>query len=83
MSTRIGPGGGGGDQAHVAEIWSRSGRDITAAYPELGVLSGRRGPLVLDGEIVVLSGARPDFAALQRRMTAGRGPGCSPRHRSR
>jgi bifunctional non-homologous end joining protein LigD len=54
--------------------WSRSGRDVTAAYPELGTLAavaGRR-TLVLDGEIVALSGPRPDFTALQRRMTAGR-----------
>jgi len=54
--------------------WSRSGRDITAAYPELGVLAaaaGRR-TLVLDGEIVALSGPWPDFTALQRRMTASR-----------
>src|SRR5579859_446713 len=54
--------------------WSRSGRDVTAAYPELGVLgaaAGRR-TLVLDGEIVALSGPRPDFTALQRRMTARR-----------
>lgn len=54
--------------------WSRTGRDITAAYPELGVLAaaaGRR-TLVLDGEIVALCGPRPDFTALQRRMTAGR-----------
>ena len=28
--------------------------------------------MVLDGEIVALSGPRPDFTALQRRMTAGR-----------
>jgi bifunctional non-homologous end joining protein LigD len=54
--------------------WSRSGRDITAAYPELGLLAGaaRGRTLVLDGEIVALSGPRPDFTALQRRMTAGR-----------
>jgi bifunctional non-homologous end joining protein LigD len=54
--------------------WSRTGRDITAAYPELGTLAataGRR-TMVLDGEIVALSGPRPDFAALQRRMAAGR-----------
>jgi bifunctional non-homologous end joining protein LigD len=54
--------------------WSRSGRDITAAYPELGVLvaaAGRRA-LILDGEIIVLSGPRPDFTALQRRMTVSR-----------
>ena len=56
--------------------WSRTGRDITTAYPELGVLAvtaGRR-TLVLDGEIVALPGPRPDFSALQRRMTA-RQPG--------
>jgi hypothetical protein len=54
--------------------WSRSGRDITAAYPELGVLAAAAGDrtLVLDGEIVALSGPRPDFTALQRRMTASR-----------
>src|ERR1700740_3370332 len=51
--------------------WSRSGRDITAAYPELGALAAAAGDrtLVLDGEIVALSGPRPDFTALQRRMT--------------
>ena len=54
-------------------IWSRAGRDATAAYPELGVLgtvAGRR-TLILDAEIVALSGARPDFTRLQRRMLAG------------
>ena len=58
--------------------WSRTGRDITAAYPELGALAavaGRR-ILVLDGEIVALSGPRPDFTALQRRMRTGR-PGAA------
>ena len=53
---------------------SRSGRDITAVYPELGALAavaGRRS-LVLDGEIVALSGPRPDFTVLQRRMRASR-----------
>jgi bifunctional non-homologous end joining protein LigD len=54
--------------------WSRTGRDITAAYPELGALAaaaGRR-TLVLDGEIVALSGPDPDFSLLQRRMRTGR-----------
>ncbi len=57
-------------------IWSRSGRDITDTYPELSVIAAAAGSrtLVLDGEIVALSGARPDFAALQRRMTAGHPP---------
>ena len=55
-------------------LWSRTGRDITAAYPELAALAavaGRR-TLVLDAEIVALSGPRPDFTALQRRMRTGR-----------
>jgi len=55
-------------------LWSRTGRDITAVYPELGALAavaGRR-TAVLDGEIVALSGPRPDFTLLQRRMTARR-----------
>src|SRR2546430_17692253 len=50
--------------------WSRGGRDITAAYPELAALAavaGRR-TLVLDAEIVALSGPRPGFTALQRRV---------------
>ena len=54
--------------------WSRTGRDITAVYPELGALAavaGRR-TLVLDGEIVALAGLRPDFTVLQRRMRASR-----------
>ncbi|WP_326681788.1 ATP-dependent DNA ligase [Streptomyces sp. NBC_01237] len=50
---------------------SRSGADITPAYPELGglggVLDGR--PMVLDGEIVALDDAgRSDFERLQARM---------------
>jgi bifunctional non-homologous end joining protein LigD len=54
--------------------WSRTGRDITAVYPELGALAtaARRRTLVLDGEIVALSGPRPDFTLLQRRMRTGR-----------
>ena len=66
--------------------WSRTGRDITAVYPELGALAAvaRRRTLVLDGEIVALSGPRPDFTLLQRRMRTGR-PGAGllaavPRH---
>lgn len=57
-------------------IWSRAGRDITAAYPELGALASVAGnrTLVLDGEVVAMSDGRPDFASLQRRMTAGAPP---------
>ena len=47
---------------------SRSGRDITAVYPEMGGFS-HSGPCVLDGEIVAFDEVgRPSFADLQRRM---------------
>jgi bifunctional non-homologous end joining protein LigD len=49
---------------------ARSGRDITARYPELrplaAALAGRE--VVLDGEVVAFDGARPSFQKLQRRM---------------
>jgi bifunctional non-homologous end joining protein LigD len=49
---------------------SRTGKDITATYPEVTPL-GRAIPhkqVLLDGEIVALTGGRPDFEALQPRM---------------
>ena len=49
---------------------SRTGKDITATYPEvagLGHAIGHKQALV-DGEIVAFSGGRPDFEALQPRM---------------
>jgi bifunctional non-homologous end joining protein LigD len=53
----------------------RSGRDVTASYPEaaaaLARAAGRR-TLVLDGEIAVFDGDSPSFARLQRRMHVGR-----------
>ena len=50
-------------------LLSRNGTDMTSSYPELGVLSGRvSGPVILDGEIVAVSGGRPDFGLLQSRM---------------
>jgi bifunctional non-homologous end joining protein LigD len=53
---------------------SRNGNDLTAGYPELaaGETPARlaeRGPVLLDGELVVLdSGGRPSFERLQQRM---------------
>ncbi len=49
---------------------SRTGRDITVAYPELRGLAAAAGSrqLVLDGEIVAFDGGRPSFEALQQRM---------------
>jgi bifunctional non-homologous end joining protein LigD len=49
---------------------ARSGRDVTARYPELRplaeALAGRE--VVLDGEVVAFDGARPSFQKLQSRM---------------
>jgi len=49
---------------------ARSGRDVTARYPELrplaAALAGRE--VVLDGEIVAFEGQRPSFQKLQGRM---------------
>lgn len=48
-------------------IHARSGREITAAYPELASLAALP-RAVLDGEIVVLAGGVPSFEALAERM---------------
>jgi bifunctional non-homologous end joining protein LigD len=49
---------------------ARSGRDVTARYPELrplaAALAGRE--VVLDGEVVAFDGTRPSFQKLQGRM---------------
>ena len=53
------------------KLVSRTGRDITAAYPEIGALAGALGgaEAVLDGEVVAFDEAgRPSFQRLQRRM---------------
>jgi bifunctional non-homologous end joining protein LigD len=49
---------------------SRTGRDITVAYPELHGLAAAAGvrELAVDGEIVAFDGGRPSFEALQQRM---------------
>ena len=52
-------------------ITSRTGRDITAGYPELRALGDALGATdaLLDGEIVALDDqGRPSFQLLQRRM---------------
>lgn len=56
-------------------ITGRSGRDMTAQYPELSAIRAAIGPdalaegVVLDGEIVAFGGdGRPSFAALQQRI---------------
>lgn len=44
--------------------------DMTLRYPELDFLAQLDAGTVLDGEIVVLRGGKPDFAALQKREHA-------------
>ncbi|HEX5189635.1 MAG TPA: non-homologous end-joining DNA ligase [Streptosporangiaceae bacterium] len=52
-------------------LYSRTGRDVTGTYPELGGLAAAAGErdLVLDGEIVAFGdGSWPSFEAVQQRM---------------
>ncbi len=49
-------------------ISSRTGRDITAGFPELAGLAGLYEDMLLDGEIVAMVDGRPSFAALTERM---------------
>lgn len=51
-------------------LMSRTGRDVSPAYPELAGLAGQLADrdCVLDGEIVALREGRPSFHALQDRM---------------
>jgi bifunctional non-homologous end joining protein LigD len=59
------------------ELYARSGRDVTANYPELAGLAAYLGrPAILDGEAVAFdSTGRVSFAALQPRIQAR-----DPRH---
>jgi bifunctional non-homologous end joining protein LigD len=58
---------GGG---RLLRLISRSGQDVTVAYPELRGLGPAAGSrrLVLDGEIVAFDRGRPSFEALQPRI---------------
>ena len=49
---------------------SRTGKDISATYPDLAALGGAvtASQALLDGEIVAFTDGRPDFEALQPRM---------------
>ncbi len=55
--------------AGVLTLTSRTGRDVTASYPDLAGLAEVAGEVVLDGEIVAFGGGSwPSFEALQQRM---------------
>ncbi|WP_089772085.1 ATP-dependent DNA ligase [Ruania alba] len=59
----------------VVRLWARSGREITASYPELAEVADAvaASHAILDGEVVALDAAgRPSFARLQPRMQASR-----------
>jgi bifunctional non-homologous end joining protein LigD len=53
-------------------LQSRLGNDLGAKFPELETLTASVGSIVLDGELVVMSGQLPDFdAVLGRRQAQG------------
>lgn len=49
-------------------LLTRSGRDVSANFPELARLDLIAPDVVLDGEVVMLDGGVPSFAALAERM---------------
>ena len=54
------------------QLWSRQGKNLTAAFPELATAADAQLPpgCVVDGEAVRWADDRLDFDALQRRLTA-------------
>lgn len=52
----------------VVTLWSRSERDVTAAFPELAALGDDYDDMLLDGEVVALDDGHPSFHALAERM---------------
>jgi bifunctional non-homologous end joining protein LigD len=50
------------------QLHSRTEREITPSFPELGSLGAAHADVLLDGEIVVLADGIPSFAALAERM---------------
>lgn len=54
-------------------LTSRTGRDVTATYPDLAGLADAAGDVVLDGEIVAFGDdSWPSFEALQQRMNVAK-----------
>ncbi|MEV7930575.1 ATP-dependent DNA ligase [Kitasatospora sp. NPDC088779] len=56
-------------EAAPVRLLGRNGADFSARFPEVaGALTEVRGPLIVDGELVVMRGNLPSFAALQGRI---------------
>src|SRR4051812_22038947 len=57
----------------TVSLWSRQGKDLTAAFPEIANAAAQQVPpgFVLDGEAVVWGEDPLDFGALQQRLTGG------------
>ena len=49
-------------------LTSRSGRDVTASFPELAPLADLYDDMLLDGEVVAMVDGLPSFAGLAERM---------------
>ncbi|MEH0110791.1 ATP-dependent DNA ligase [Tersicoccus sp. MR15.9] len=58
-------------EADQVRLWSRQGKELTVAFPELAATAAAQIPTgcVLDGEAVRWAGESLDFDALQRRLT--------------
>jgi bifunctional non-homologous end joining protein LigD len=59
-----------GVEAGALRLVNRRGGEITHRYPELHALGDalRRTDVLLDGELAIFDGPRPDFQLMQRRM---------------
>jgi len=57
-----------------AAVWSRRGHDINRAFPDIADAASGMLPTrcVVDGELLVWADGGLDFAALQRRLAAGK-----------
>src|SRR4051794_9953981 len=57
----------------TVSLWSRQGKDLTRAFPEIANAAAQQVPpgFVLDGEAVVWAEGRVGFDALQQRLAGG------------
>jgi ATP-dependent DNA ligase len=60
-------------RAGEVRLWSRNGKDFTSKFPDVAAALTRQVDVdcVLDGELVVWTGERLDFDALQQRNVQG------------